>query len=168
VSYFEGVKTTYNAFIDETNIGKIVVFHEELTDEESGLEISVTVKPSDIDVFAQTAKRLFKNFTVKPIIKNNDSVTDYLDNYKGAQTLFSGADWNLGKLSNYYDSTSLFCVMGNIFYPIDFRLRGHDRKGMGYCTCSDGSQLRILPSGGCPLAKNTGHKPRFHVCWAHR
>lgn len=118
-SYFDGVKTVYEAYIDDSNIGTISAMHSEPATEESGLEIAVTIKSEDIWTFCNTAQRLYKNFTVKPIIKNNDSVSSYLDTYQSMNPLFKGKDWVIGKLVNSYESTSAYCVMGNIFYPID-------------------------------------------------
>lgn len=118
VSYFEGMKSVYEAFIDETNIGKVVKVSEEPTDEESGIEITVTVKAHDIPDFVSTAKNLFKHFTPKPIIKNNSELSRFLDEYVSAKPVLSGKAWTLAKHSYGHRVAEVYCVMGNIRYPI--------------------------------------------------
>lgn len=46
ISHFEGVKKSYLAYIDETNIGKVMMVDEQSTDE-TGVEIQVPVKSYD-------------------------------------------------------------------------------------------------------------------------
>lgn len=125
VSFFNGMKSVYEAYIDETNIGKVVKVSEEATDEESGIEITVTVKVNDIPAFVNTAKNLFKHFTPKPIIKNNSEVARFLDEYVSAKPVLNGKAWTLAKHSYGYRNPEAFCVMGNIRYPIQLdKLQG--------------------------------------------
>jgi hypothetical protein len=129
VSYFGGKKSIYEAFIDETNIGKVAKVIEADTDEESGLEIIVAVKPSDIPAFVESAKNLFKHFDTKPIIKHNSDLARFLDEYVAAQPVFSGQTWTLAKRSDNYRNSEVYCVMGNIRYPIQInKLQSNDLK----------------------------------------
>ena len=69
ISYHAGKKTTYNAFIDETKIGKIVKLKEEKSSEPTGVAVSVPIREDDTQTFLNTAISLFKHFKNKPIIK---------------------------------------------------------------------------------------------------
>lgn len=115
-SYFNGTKTMYEAYIDETEIGKVDKIHSEPTDEENGIEISITIKPQDIPVFVSTAKTLYQHFDVKPIIRNNPEVSRHLDEYKGLQTLLESETWSISKTG--YHGAGQYCVMGGLRYPI--------------------------------------------------
>ncbi len=123
-SYFNGTKTMYEAYIDETEIGKVDKIHAEPTDEENGIEISVTIKPQDIPAFVSTAKSLYQHFDVKPIIRNNPQVSRHLDEYKGLQTLLSAENWSISKTG--YHGTGYYCVMGGLRYPIQISKLSHE------------------------------------------
>ena len=114
VSYHKGVKTTYNAFIDETKIGKIVKLKEEKSSEPSGVEISVPVKEEDTQTFLSTAQELFKYFKNKPLIKGARK-EDLLEVYDRTP-VFKGNGWAYYKNSNY--SHESVAIMG-VGYPIE-------------------------------------------------
>lgn len=107
-SYVNGTKTTYNAFIDPSQIGKIAKLASESTTEENGVEISVAVRDQDIQAFAEKSKALFRYFKVKPII-NGDAIK-----YEEKNPLIFGADWKL-----FGAGHASVAVMGNIGYPFD-------------------------------------------------
>jgi hypothetical protein len=107
-SFVDGVKTTYNAFIDPSQIGKIAKLASEKTTEENGVEISIAVKDYDVQSFSDKATYLFRYFKVKPIV-NGSQVK-----YDEAEATMQGADWKImGK------SSASIAIMGNIGYPID-------------------------------------------------
>lgn len=107
-SFVDGVKTTYNAFIDPSQIGKIAKLASESTNEENGVEISIAVKDYDIQSFSDKATHLFRYFKVKPVV-NGSQVK-----YDEAEPIMKGVDWKItGK------SSASIAIMGNIGYPID-------------------------------------------------
>jgi len=110
VSRNGGTKTTYNAYLDETQIGRIATLASELCDEPTGVEIQVPIKVKDIELFAQIAANLFSYFKVPPIIKGraNFKINRY-DN-----PILSGTDWSL-----VANGTQAIATMGEIGYPID-------------------------------------------------
>ena len=114
VSYHKGVKTTYNAFIDETKIGKIVKLKEEKSSEPSGVLISVPIKEEDTETFLSTAKELFKYFKNKPLIKGarKEDLSEVYDR----TPVFKGNGWAYYKNSNY--SHESVAIMG-VGYPIE-------------------------------------------------
>jgi hypothetical protein len=107
-SFVEGVKTTYNAFIDPSQIGQIAKLASEKTKEENGVEISIPVKDHDILSFHTKALNLFKYFKIKPLVNGAPFV------YETSTPIINGVDWRIFK-----ESSCSVAIMGNIGYPID-------------------------------------------------
>ncbi len=63
VSYYGGLKTSYNVFVNEDDDTKIVKLHEEPSDEPTGLSVEVAVADSDINTFRDEVKKFFKFFS---------------------------------------------------------------------------------------------------------
>lgn len=116
-SYVNGVKTTYNAFIDVTQIGQIAMLDSEPTNEPDGVEIVVPVKSDDFQHFLSKAKSLFRYFKVYPVIKG---VPDFKNDLK-SPPLLSGNLWEIENRNNesYGSSYSALAIMGNIAYPFE-------------------------------------------------
>lgn len=112
-SFFNGVKITYNAYIDETQVGQIAKLSSCPTDEENGVEIVIPVKQSDFDNFTTTAEELFAHFKVRPII---EGVADF--NYPVKNITLSGDNWRMFEKHNLYNYEH-HIIMGNIRYRID-------------------------------------------------
>lgn len=110
VSRNGGTKTTYNAYLDETQIGRIATLASGPCDEPTGVEIQVPIKTKDIELFAQIAANLFSYFKVPPIIKGraNFKINRY-DN-----PILSGTDWSF-----VANGMQAIATMGEIGYPID-------------------------------------------------
>ena len=68
-SFMDGTKTTYNAFIDPSDIGQISIMGREKTKEENGVEIVIPVKSDDFQEFYDKAVTLFKHFKVVPDVR---------------------------------------------------------------------------------------------------
>jgi len=117
ISYHNGKKTTYNAFIDETKIGKIVKLKEEKSSEPSGVVISVPIREDDTQTFLNTAINLFKHFKNKPVIKG--ATKDELAKVYDRKPVFEGKSWRYYRRDRtYYHSSSSVAVMG-VGYDID-------------------------------------------------
>jgi hypothetical protein len=113
-SFYNGIKTTYNAYIDPSQIGQIATLASSPSNEANGVEIVISVKPSDCETFVSTARTLFTHFKVKPIVRG---VADFT--YETRTPLYSGNDWRLLKADrngNYNRQAS--AIMGNIAYKI--------------------------------------------------
>jgi hypothetical protein len=122
-STYRGIRYSYNAYIDESKKGKIALINEESTEEHSGVEIVIPVRPRDVSVFESTILSFFKYFEPKPILVDID-----IEKIKTAwgknPAIISGegwayyapteSGWRAGAVS---DPTVL--VMGNIAYPLD-------------------------------------------------
>jgi len=68
ISYHGGMKRTYVAVLDETDVGTMSRMCEEPCGKEVGLEIQVPVRRKDIPAFYETAKTLFQYFKPRPDI----------------------------------------------------------------------------------------------------
>lgn len=108
ISFVDGIKNTYNAFIDASQIGQIAKLASEPTIEPNGVEISIAVKDHDIQAFHTKAYELFRYFKVRPIVHGADF------RYESKTAIMSGADWAV-----YGNTSTSVAVMGNIGYPID-------------------------------------------------
>ena len=111
-SFVNGVKNTYNAFIDDSQVGQIAKLGSEATTETNGVEIVISVKDCDYEVFRTKAEGLFKHFKVQPIVKG--AAVDLTK----SECVLSGSFW--GIYASQFTSNFALAVMGNIAYPIDF------------------------------------------------
>lgn len=115
VSYKDGRKHTYTAYIDETRLGSIAKISESETTEENGIEIVIPANISDISSFEREIVRAVKYFKIKPNVLNISNVVFQSDQEK----LISGDGWSIYKeQSSYYDNKAV-AIMGNIGYPIN-------------------------------------------------
>ncbi len=110
VSYKDGIKLTFQAYIDETNIGSIALLSTEDTKERNGIEIVVPVQREHINQFVTTAIEVFRFFKVKPKVTGNGS---YIP---------ADVSYTITGKSNFWKASgngTSYAVMGNIGYPID-------------------------------------------------
>ena len=115
-SCFNGIKTIYNAYIDETQIGKIAKLASSPTTEGNGVEIVIPVKTDDVGTFVATAKDLFRYFVVKPEVKGVPNFYD-VDEAEKSVVEHEGEGWSISEGRN---NQSVF-VMGNIGYIIGYK-----------------------------------------------
>jgi hypothetical protein len=113
----DGRKRIYNAYIDEDSIPKISLFHEEDSDEPTGLEISFGVRPSDVDNFLRAAKTTILGFDVPPILTG---APINVEKDIGKVT-FQGSFWRLYASTDRYRSTPITASVrqGCVIYPLD-------------------------------------------------
>lgn len=114
-SFVNGTKNTYNAFIDDSQVGQIAKLVSEKTDEPNGVEIVIPVRREDANGFVAKAQSFFKYFKVKPIFKGA-TIT-----FNDSKPEFSGETWQICAADR---QDSLVAVMGGIAYPIDFSAMG--------------------------------------------
>ena len=112
-SFVDGTKTSYNAFIDPSQVGRISKLSEEKNKEKSGIEIVIPVKLDDVDEFYHKAVGLFKYFKVIPTIKGagarnlNSDLNDETEIFSN-----DSGDWKLVQGQSV-------AIMGNIAYELD-------------------------------------------------
>ena len=126
-SYYNGMKYTYIAAIDDNGVPTLNLFNTCETDEPNGLEISFAVKQYDFQEFSQKAIRIFHYFKMKPIIEGGviASLKDHA--YSNKNIVISGEGWRVCRLANdnnHYPSvyhridSGIIAIMGNIAYPV--------------------------------------------------
>jgi hypothetical protein len=119
-SYFNGVKTLYTAYLDETNIGKIRKEYSEPTSEENGVEIEIAVKNADIRTFNDTAVNFYKHFQPCPQFVGGDGgIVDSINSYHNLPLLFSGDYWKIFEHYAGWRADTCFVRMGNVAYPLN-------------------------------------------------
>jgi hypothetical protein len=116
-SYHDGKKSTYLAYIDETNIGKISKIAEEPTSE-TGLAIDVVVKTIDLRSFRETAGEFLAEFEPQPIIRNDDNVVRMMADKKNESYALKTAEYAI-KANSRYNQTN-YVRMGNVDYPFKY------------------------------------------------
>lgn len=113
-SFKDGVKMTFNIYIDETEVGKVALMGSEPTDEPNGLRISVPVKTYDCYAFVNKGFETIKYFKTQPIIKGVAQQPE-LDKRK---SIISGDNWI------YFGGGDAIALMGEIAYPINIQAMG--------------------------------------------
>lgn len=117
ISYHKGTKYTYNAYIDETAIGKVALVHTESSDE-TGVEIVVNVRYSDIDSFTRNLVSFLKYFKPRPVLLNGSYVEyDLNRDENNPNEVFTGDNWTLSSESSY--DVVVKVSMGNVVYPVN-------------------------------------------------
>lgn len=106
-SFLDGVKNTYNIYVDSENLSQIAKLASEPTVEENGIEILVAVKDYDVQAFHDKAFNLFRYFKIRPITHGASF------EYENKTPLMKGSDWAI-----YANGGQSVAVMGNISYPI--------------------------------------------------
>ena len=121
----DGVKRIWNCFIDESEVGKASLLSETKTNEPSGVEVAVAIRPNDVERFRSTATKVYKVFDVPPSISNLTASEKLfyaeLEHKEGA---IKGDKWTFRG-----DGTS-WLQMGLVLYPLksDFSGPSHIRK----------------------------------------
>jgi len=124
VSFHGGSKRTYVAVLDPSEKGLINLLHEEPCGEETGVEISIAVRPQDLRSFEHTAKTLFKYFIPRPDIN-----TELPKLPPSQATLKHGVIYE--REEGYYERQWV-AVMGCVSYNINLeQLRGIDATPEG-------------------------------------
>lgn len=113
ISYQNGTQRVYNAYLDETHIGKINLITELETDEPNGLEIIITIVNNDLSNFENTFCNFVVTFLPKPDIQCNDRLKSVIESSQLVFTL-RGKEWGVvaGESGNKV-------IMGNIPYLVD-------------------------------------------------
>ena len=110
VSFFNGEKRTYNAFMNEDNIPSIALMNEEKTDDTNGVEVSFAVCSNDFRSFYSRMPNVFRYFKVQPEITGHKDIE-----IKPIQYGLKGNGWGIRKDDSHYGARA---IMGNVAYPL--------------------------------------------------
>jgi hypothetical protein len=116
VDYFNGVRYTYTAMLNDSGFPCIALMGSETTGEPNGLEISFPVKLVDFGRFYSEASSVYNWFKVKPVITgrsvsfSSPETPLFTKEIPGSST----------KYSVYKHSRGSRVIMGNVCYPISW------------------------------------------------
>jgi len=111
ISRHKGIRTIYQAYIDETNVGKIAEINSQPTTE-SGLSVHVSIERKDINQFQNTLKEFFRYIDYRPELLGTDF------DLQEPITSLTGSSWKFVEINNYNwrRTREVYFVMGNVTY----------------------------------------------------
>jgi hypothetical protein len=112
VSFHKGEKNTYEAYVDESGLGAISLLSTEKSSDPTGIEIRVTVEPTDVNAFNITAQALYRYFKVTPIVRNATKAIAPI------RYTSKGETWGLRSAEDSRTRENLV-IMGNVSYPLN-------------------------------------------------
>ena len=115
VSYYNGVKTDYCCYKDEHGEPQVATLASSDTDQQNGLEVSMSVE-CRTDDFTYEAVKVFKYFDVLPNINDKEVVKDILKAKEDYKFVCDEGSFNTGY-------GSLYARMGNVAYKIPTEYR---------------------------------------------
>jgi hypothetical protein len=114
ISRHGGKKRTYAIFLNEDGIPTIAKMGEIDTDEHTGLEVKITINPSDFYKFKTKTASALKYFPVKPKVSGVLNFEfDALPTHK-----IETKNWMLSS-TDRYNSSGFVAVQGNVAYRVD-------------------------------------------------
>ena len=119
-SFYEGIKSTYHAYIDESLVGVVKKMMEAPSDEPSGVEVSIPVLMKDVKEFSLKAAHCFRFFRIPPDCKVKPESNIYEhegDGWKLGVYSSGRYDYKLGTYTK--ENKKPWAVMGDIGYPIN-------------------------------------------------
>lgn len=144
-SRHEGVKRTYTAYVGENGAPEITKMMEVETDEESGLEIYMSVATDDFSKFHSRAERIFSRFEVKP------NVVGGTLNYSKQEVLIEGSFYKvIAKEASYSSRHPSMAVQGVLAYPLNYKSLGYDTE-IGLSWAEKRLYQGLIESGGIEI-----------------
>jgi hypothetical protein len=105
VSRCEGMKRIYSVFLAADGTPELSLLGETPTDEDSGFEVVVPIKDTDIELFWTAAKTTYIGFSPHPNMKN--------EKFEVSESILSGDGWFISK-----DVNKVYARQGCVIYPI--------------------------------------------------
>ena len=139
-SIYDGVRTEYAAYLDETGIPKCDTMMTVKTTERNGVTITINVKEGDFYRFRNEIQQQLRYFAVKPILTNADGLK--FEPLETPALSFDGID--------LLNNSSMTVIQGGVGYRVDYRQLS-DKINQAY-----DSQLRFLYRAGCRLYFDIG------------
>lgn len=111
VTVHNGIKYQYNAYIDESKVGKLALLSQEETKEPNGTEIIIPVEAKDARFFTDWTEQACRHWTVKPTIKGGSLV------WKNQNIILEGKGWAIATRADPYNHHAKMVIDG-IEYPL--------------------------------------------------
>lgn len=123
---YEGTQRIYNAYIDETKVGKMALVSEKPTTEPNGTTIKIPVLSKNVREFIDCTLEATQYWPVKPILKGISPAPTY----KKIEIIHAGDGWSMLRDDRYnysnsyysvadYSSSRSVAVIDGIGYPLD-------------------------------------------------
>ena len=120
VSYFEGMKYTFSAFLDEEEAPSIALVSSLKTDEPNGLKVQLDVQQQEFTEFQYKAERVYRYFKVQPKFSGKIPYVQVPQ--------YSVKRKNWGICTNRKNTSRPYAIMGQVAYPVDIDL--HDLSSL--------------------------------------
>lgn len=142
VSRYNGVKTTYSAFINSDGFPSITKVFSCETDEENGIEVSFPTKEGDNRNFISAVKNELSFFSPFPKVNVNCNITP-------KEKVLEGKDWFITSERNWsYYNGHVIALIGEIPYEI----KTSNLDDYPYITSSYGTTYIKFPVGSLDLS----------------
>lgn len=116
VSRHNGTEYTYQAYIDETNVGKVALLSTKPTDE-TGLSVHININSAvDFSNFRTNSVSFFKNFNPIPKFLGDTTIANQIESARLVNPILEGGNWKMYR-REYYGEGDLSVLMGNVLYP---------------------------------------------------
>jgi hypothetical protein len=116
ISRHNGTEYTYQAYIDETNVGKVALLSTKPTDE-TGLSIHININSAvDYSNFRSNCVSFFKNFNPIPKFLGDTLIANQIESARLVNPILEGGNWKMYR-REYYGEGDLSVLMGNVLYP---------------------------------------------------
>ena len=156
ISCRDGERSMYEAYLDETGLGKISLMHREPTEDGNGLEIQIAISSrEDIKLFETAAMKLFHHWSPLPVLRGSSSVQQSIEDFRvklEESKFLEGSNWYLHESVHvsWLDLSKASCVMGNVRYSVQRdRLSDVNRtwlQWMPYCLVLSSSIGDVEPA----------------------
>ena len=124
ISRFKGTRRIYSVFINEQGVPTIAQLGAPIaTDEHDGLEVKITVHPSDFNTFGEKAAKVLRWFPVKPIIVG---AARFKIDEQPAIALKKSDNWYI--CNDYHFVGDMIAIQGNVEYRVSLSLLRENAK----------------------------------------
>lgn len=119
ITIVNGIKYTYTAYIDESQMGKMDLMKKENTNDSNGTTIIIPIKQEDRQRFINLIVETTKHWEVKPILKG-----DHRTSYPQFSFAFKGDGWaypddsSMGGNRYYHSSYNSYAIVDGVEYTI--------------------------------------------------
>ena len=135
-SWFAGIKSTYNCFIDEAGGPSIIKLASEPSDDHNGVSVKFAVKQDDISTFVNKIRQSYLPFRNRPKLVGIHDIKFPEIKYE-----FTGTNWAMHANTDRHTNGNQ-ALMGNYSYPISSAVYGWNScKGVTSDELSEARQL---------------------------
>jgi hypothetical protein len=119
VTIVDSVKRVYNAFIDETRVGKVQLVSEAVCDEPNGTTIIIPSKKEDFEKFTDSVISTTAYWDVRPLLLGKDPAPQFKDENK----ILEGSGWYITApicdRYGYTPSSKALALIDGVQYDLD-------------------------------------------------